>query len=203
MSHLKYHACLLAVLIIVPWILSSGIQYSLEPGEIDQNTLAYLYLVQANEFDDLSDIKECASFAYQIADDVEIRQLAEQLISAIELLQKANIKTISEANSFKGGVKSFLKGAISPSYGLESAILLIDMFISKPEKMEVRLDEKYGPIIEDYLQKEQTAQVSGKVSFWLLLIIGAVVYFGNRKKIDTFFHPNGSGVAEAKKDESP
>jgi len=199
MSHLKYYGCLVAFLFLVPWILSSGIQYGLGPSEFNQDAQAYLFLVQAAESENISDIKKYASLSYDLAEDAEICQLAEHLISFAEYLQRAKIKTVSEANSFKGGIKSFLQGAIDPSYGLESAILLVDSFISDPDKLGMQLDEKYGPVFENYVRKEHFAQISGKVSFWLLLIAGVGVYLWKRKNIDSFFRPNSPDTATEKK----
>jgi len=199
MSHLKYYGCLVPSLFIVPWILSSGIQCGLGPSEINQDAQAYLYLAQAAESENISDIKEYASLAHDLAEDAEIRQLAGYLISMAEYIQRANIKTVSEANSFKGGIKSFLKGTIDPSYALDSALLLVDNFISDPDKLGTQLSEKYGPVFENYVRKERFAQISGTVSFWFLLIAGIGVYLWKRKNIDSFFLPNTPDIAVEKK----
>ena len=187
---------LLVAVTLLAWTASAIVTWALAPP-VDNNLEAYLLLAQAAKSGRFDVAKDCADRAYSLATDPELRRMADVVSRMTDCCLRCGWRTCEEADSPSGLIKGILTGVFRPDLAVEACGITLDVLATDWQG----IDQRYNFRHQQVMQVRRRSKVAGFVTFWALLISGAIAVAVYRDRIrdcvKRLFHSSTRGSVSA------
>ncbi len=162
---------------LLTWLTCSLLSW-LQTPSLDGNLEAYILLNNAFESGEWPCIVSACRKAHSIADDPDLRQIADFVARVGELQIRMGWNTFEESSSFSAGLEGFVAGFLNPLLGIEGVGMMIEMFTTDFEAIGSRVDSRYEPLVE----ARRNVPLLWRWLFWIFFLGGVVAIVFCRKQ---------------------